>query len=67
MKVMRRFPESMRVANVGHWVAGIDAEGGAYDTVSSPAPLNTVSYAVGGKSSELTIKRDRTGLVLIRK
>lgn len=60
MKVMRRFPESIRLPSVGHWLAGIEAEGGAYDMVSSPAPTNTVSYAVGGKSSELTIKRERT-------
>lgn len=39
MKVMRGVPESIRLPKVGHWLAGIDADGGAYDTVSSPADL----------------------------
>ena len=60
MNVRSRLPESIRDPRVGQPVAGKGCVVGAYDIVSRPTALKTVSYLVAGKLLILTISKDST-------
>jgi hypothetical protein len=55
-KATSRVPASIMDPKDGQPEAGREADGGVYANLSAPADLKAVSYSVGARLSELTIR-----------